>query len=62
MCDNKYPPETAFLYLEEIRTTFLNTFTTKEIENAIAYSLKDQFTNSLKDKLVNNKIITLELL
>ncbi len=51
MCDNKLSQDTAFSYLEEIKTLFTDTFSPKEIDSAISYSLNDRFKDSMKGKM-----------
>lgn len=51
MCDNKLSQDTAFSYLEEIRTLFTETFTPKEIDSAISYSLNDRFKDSIRGRM-----------
>jgi vesicle-associated membrane protein 7 len=51
MCDNKLTQDSAFSYLEEIRTLFLDTFTQKEIESAYSYTLNDKFREPIKGKM-----------
>jgi hypothetical protein len=51
MCDNKLTQESAFSYLEDIKTLFQDTFTPREIETAFAYSLNDRFKESIKGKM-----------
>jgi vesicle-associated membrane protein 7 len=51
MCDNKLSQDSAFAYLEEIRTLFTDTFTPKEIDSAISYSLNDRFKDSIRGKM-----------
>jgi vesicle-associated membrane protein 7 len=51
LCDSKLSQESAFSYLEEIKTFFSDMFSSREIENAIAYSLNDKFKESIKGKM-----------
>lgn len=51
MCDNKFPPETAFAFLEELKTVFFDTFNLKDIENAISYSLNTGFKDTIKSRM-----------
>jgi vesicle-associated membrane protein 7 len=51
MCDNKLSQDTAFAYLEEVKTLFADTFTPKEIDSAISYSLNDRFRESIRGKM-----------
>jgi len=51
MCDNKLSQETAFAYLEELKTLFHDTFTPREIEAAISYSLNDRFKDAIRGKM-----------
>jgi hypothetical protein len=48
LCDKDYPSESAFLYLDSLRSAFLEKFSQKEIEQAIAYSLNQVFKDKLK--------------
>lgn len=51
MCDNKLSQDTAFSYLEELKNQLIETFSTREIDTAIAYSLNDKFRESIKGKM-----------
>ncbi len=51
MCDDKLTQDSAFAYLEDIKSSFLQNFTTKEIESAYAYSLNDKFKENIKAKM-----------
>ncbi len=51
MCDNKLSQDTAFAYLEEIKTLFTDTFSPKEIDSAMAYTLNDSFRDSIRGKM-----------
>ena len=50
MCDDKFPRDTAFVFLEDIIGLFTKTYSPMDINTAIAYSMKE-FESSLKDKL-----------
>jgi vesicle-associated membrane protein 7 len=50
MCDKKLTQTSAFAYLDEIRSLFINTFSQKEIDTAISYTLNDKFKESIKTK------------
>jgi hypothetical protein len=51
MCDNKYPQETAFAFLEDIKSNFLTTFTQTAIESAYSYSLNNQYKDVIRGKM-----------
>lgn len=51
MCDHQITQDTAFSYLEEIKTLFLDTFSPKEIENAIGYCFDEGFRDSIRGKM-----------
>ena len=51
MSDGHLNQETAFSYLDDIKTLFLDTFSTKQIESAISYSLNEGFNESIKEKM-----------
>jgi vesicle-associated membrane protein 7 len=51
MSDNKYPQDTAFAFLEDIKGIFLNTFLQGAIDSAFSYSLNNQFKDTLKGKM-----------
>ncbi len=51
MCDIKYSSKTAFYYLEDIKTNFLDKFNMNAINNAISYSLNTGFVEILKNKM-----------
>lgn len=51
MCDEKLTQDTAFAYLEEIKSSFLQTFTRSEIESAYAYSLNEKFKDIIIGKM-----------
>ena len=52
MCDSILNQETAFSYLEEIKTVFLDTFTAEQIESAISYSLNEPFNDRIKERMI----------
>ncbi len=51
MCDDKLTQDSAFAYLEDIKTSFLQTFTRQEIESAYAYSLNEKFKDNIRGKM-----------
>lgn len=51
MCDNKYPIETAFEFLNAIKESFLKTFKKEVISTAYAYSFNRDFRNTLQNKM-----------
>jgi hypothetical protein len=53
MClgEKQFPQETAFAFLEDLRKMFLDSFTPKELENAIAYSLNTSFKDKIKGRM-----------
>jgi vesicle-associated membrane protein 7 len=51
LCEHKYPNESAFLFLEELKDLFFESFSPKEIDLAISYSLNTSFRDKLKEKL-----------
>ena len=51
MCDDKLTQDSAFAYLEDIKSSFLQTFSLKEIDAAYAYSLNEKFKESIKGKM-----------
>ncbi len=51
MCDNKLSQDTAFSYLEELKNQLFDTFSVREIENAIAYTLNDRFKDMIRGKM-----------
>ncbi len=51
MCDDKLTQDSAFAYLEDIKSSFLQTFPLKEIDAAYAYSLNEKFKESIKGKM-----------
>ena len=51
MCDDKLTQDSAFAYLEDIKSSFLQTFSLKEIDAAYAYSLNEKFKESIRGKM-----------
>jgi hypothetical protein len=51
LCDKNFPRETALAFLEELRKMFSDSFSPKEVENAIAYSLNTSFKDKIKGKM-----------
>ncbi len=51
MSDSSLNQESAFSYLEDLRTLFLDTFTSDQIGAAISYSLNDKFKDSIRNKM-----------
>ena len=51
MSDVKYPNEFAYKFLEEIKTKFLSKFTTKQVEDALAYSLNADFKDTISERM-----------
>jgi hypothetical protein len=51
MTDNKYPQESAYNFLENLKDTFLQRFSSSEIDNAISYSLNGRFKEAIKEKM-----------
>jgi uncharacterized coiled-coil DUF342 family protein len=51
LCDKTYPSETALVFLEDIRKTFSDMFSPKELDNAMAYSLNTSFKDRIKGKM-----------
>jgi uncharacterized protein YdcH (DUF465 family) len=49
MCDNKFPQESAFAFLEELKKLFLRKFTPGDIDKAIVYSFNSdkEFKNEM---------------
>ncbi len=43
MCDNNYDKTQAFLFLEKISDLLIKTFTEKDLNEAISYSLDQNF-------------------
>ncbi len=60
MCENKYPIETAFDFLNTIKETFEAKYTKETINSANAYTLNKEFRNTLKGKLefFNSNIVS----
>lgn len=52
MCDSNLNQNTAFSYLEDIKTLFLETFSKNQIDMAIAYSFNDKFKDSINEKMI----------
>ena len=52
MCDKNYDKTQAFLFLEKINDLFINTFTDKEINEAISYSLDHKFKPLINTSMV----------
>lgn len=52
MCDNNLHQESAFSYLEETKTLFLDTFPQKHIDAAIAYSFNEKFKESIRRQMI----------
>ena len=50
MTDQAFARGSAFVYLDEIRTTFLKEFSVDQVKNASAHALKS-FNKTLKDKM-----------
>ena len=46
LCDKNYSMDSAYVYLEDLKSCFIGQFSQREIESAIAYSL-----NTFKDKI-----------
>lgn len=53
LCENEFPKETAFIYLEEICSIFFDKFSSLDIEREPAYSrvYKEAFDPILRDKM-----------
>ncbi len=51
MCDRRLNQESAFAYLDEIKTVFHNVFSQKEINASISYALNDKFKDNIKEKM-----------
>jgi len=51
MSDSSLNQDSAFSYLEDLRTLFLDTFTSDQISAAISYSLNDKFKDSIRNKM-----------
>ena len=51
MCDDKLTPDSAFAYLEDLKSVFLKTFDYRTIESAYAYSLNEKFRENIKGKM-----------
>ncbi len=53
MCDNKFPQETAFAFLDELKNIFLKRFTPGDIEKAIVYSFNNdnEFKEDMKKRM-----------
>jgi uncharacterized coiled-coil DUF342 family protein len=51
LCDKTFPSETALAFLEELRATFSDSYSPKELENALAYSLNTSFKDKIKGKM-----------
>jgi hypothetical protein len=53
MCDNRFPQETAFAFLDELKNIFLKKFTPGEIEKAIVYSFNNDkdFKEDIKRRM-----------
>ena len=51
LCDKAFPVETAFGYLDDLRKNFTESFSPKDLENAIAYSLNSTFRDKLKGRM-----------
>ncbi len=51
MCDDKLTQDSAFAYLEDLKSSFLQTFNTREIESAYAYSLNEKFKDNIRGKM-----------
>ena len=58
MCENTFPYQTAFEYLEVIRDNFERTYTQDAITSAYAYTFNKDFGNILETKInfYNNRI------
>jgi hypothetical protein len=50
MSDSKISQDTAFAFLEEVKTLFTDIFTPQQIEKAIAESLNSQFKDHLRSR------------
>jgi hypothetical protein len=51
MSDNKYPQESAFGFLDEIKTQFMMAHNAKEIESALSFSFNAAFSPVIKKKM-----------
>lgn len=51
MTDNSYPQENAYIFLDDLKETFLARFNSYEIDSAISYSLNGKFKNIISDKM-----------
>jgi hypothetical protein len=52
MADGNISKETAYTYLEDIKTSLYSTFPQKDIEKARAYSLEARFREKIKGRMV----------
>lgn len=51
MCDDKLTQDSAFAYLEDLKSVFLKTFDYRSIESAYAYSLNEKFRENIRGKM-----------
>lgn len=51
MCNNKYPREAAFKFLEDVMAEFKKKYSPRQIQDAISFSFNDEFKVVLKDRM-----------
>ena len=52
MCNNEFSKRSAYTFLDDVKNTFLNTFTLLVIENSLSYTFSEPFKDKLKSKIV----------
>ena len=52
MCNDQFTKRSAYTFLDDVKNTFLNTFSLREIEQSLSYTLSDAFKDKLKAKIV----------
>lgn len=68
MTEQGFARGSAFVFLDDIRETFLRTYNQNEIQKAVAHSLQKSFESTIKTKMAHynnnkeevDKVVTLE--
>ena len=52
MCNDQMTRRSAYTFLEDMKNTFLSSFSLNEIEQSLSYTLSEAFKDKLKSKIV----------
>jgi hypothetical protein len=52
MCNDQMTRRSAYTFLEDVKNSFLSSFSLNEIEQSLSYTLSEAFKDKLKSKIV----------